>query len=946
MIPTDPGKRPSEADRSTDRLNDFLRQVVATVRDEFRSDTELLARFADRGDQDAFRALVGRHGRSVWASCLAVLNDSNDAEDAFQAAFLALARRAHAVDATNGVGAWLRATARRAARKLHRSANRLNRLRDKLAADSQPEERADGESHAWALAAEELDRLPRRLREALVLYHLEGRTLAQAAEALGCSVTEAHRRVSCGIEKLRTRLSARGVTLTASVLAAIPASLVTNTANAACALARGLAPPSPRVAALTEEILAPRLPGWLVAAGATLLLAAGTAVALVSVPTPPPAQVNADARPKPPAEVQPAEPAGRTTAPLRGRVTDATGRPVSGASVAALVRRPWAPGNRGLRDDVVAGGITDADGRYAIAVPADFTTHYPERSVTLLISGTGLPSTTRLVGLESGGADVGVPAPRTVRGMLIGPDGMPATGVRLGVVRLGSATAEPVQGQERKLPPGWPADVISDDDGTFRIIGLPAGEDVWVEVRDDRFALSTVRLAANQPHPVSLVLAPPRVVEGRVTAADTGKPLAGASVSVFVGPWKTHSGRYTAVTSTARSASDAPAVEFDTRSGPDGTFRLRLPPTGPYHVSVHPPVGSAYLGLRRELVWADDRPLRELSFELPVGRVVRGVVKDDAGWPIADGWVMYQPGCGNRQLPEGALVGRDAPARTAPDGSFAMAVPPGPGSLEGWGPTPNYRPASQDSQPCPWCARHSRRSFEHALARFNADLAIGRGPVALTLQRGLTVRIGVTDSEGKPASSGVAVCRPVVRPLRNLVTQPLPIRDGGLDLPGCAPGRVYPIALLDPEGERGAVAEVRVGDDKPQVRLERCGSAEVRLVDLSRRPVADVPAAAVLLLNCDRVATEPGSNTGEWVVDQSWFDPKHHLPRPVTNADGRVTFRALVPGAEYAVYFFVREKVYTSSVFRVAPGRVTQLPDVIVLLGRLSSQVSMEETLP
>ena len=120
-------------------------------------------------------------------------------------------------------------------------------------------------------------------------------------------------------------------------------------------------------------------------------------------------------------------------------MTDVNGKPVPGASVSALVRRPWAPGDRGLRDDVVAKVTTDADGRYAVVVPADFATHYPERSVTLLVSGSGLPPTTKTVRLGAGGADVGVPATRTVSGVLIALDGKPADGVKVAVVRLGQA---------------------------------------------------------------------------------------------------------------------------------------------------------------------------------------------------------------------------------------------------------------------------------------------------------------------------------------------------------------------------------------------------------------------------------------------------------------------------------------------------------------------------
>src|SRR5215470_13974524 len=97
---------PAEQSDAPDRLNDFLRQLVCTFRNEHRSDVELLAQFIETGDQEAFRAIVGRYGRSVWMACLAILGDPNDAEDAFQAAFVALARSAESVDARRGIGPW------------------------------------------------------------------------------------------------------------------------------------------------------------------------------------------------------------------------------------------------------------------------------------------------------------------------------------------------------------------------------------------------------------------------------------------------------------------------------------------------------------------------------------------------------------------------------------------------------------------------------------------------------------------------------------------------------------------------------------------------------------------------------------------------------------------------------------------------------------------------
>jgi len=611
-------------------------------------------------------------------------------------------------------------------------------------------------------------------------------------------------------------------------------------------------------------------------------------------------------------------------------VGDPAGRSVPGATVTALVRRPWAPGDRGLRDEVVARTVTGPDGRYRLDVPADFPTHYPERAVTLLVTAPGHPPATRAAALERGACDLTLSPARTVRGTLVAPDGTPAAGARVGVVRLGPITAEPVQGAKSTVPNGWPTDVTSGPDGTFAFGGLPAAEPVWVEVRDERFALTTARIAAHVSEPLRIALAPPRVLRGRVTAADTNRPLPGTRVSVFVGPWESHHHRYTAVTAAPGAVTDTPPVEFDAVTDTDGAFRLRLPPGGPYRVFLHPPAGTAYLPVSRDLTWDADRPAHDLALALPAGAFLHGTLRDDAGQPVAGGWVTYNPKPDNRHVPEGLLVGRDAPVRSAPDGSFRLAVPPGPGQIRAFGPTPHFRVAGHGFRPCPACGTEHLRTFEHA--RADTDPLPGRCPerVTLTLTAAPPVPGTAVGSDGRPVSTGVLVCRSVVQPLRNLVTRPLLVRDGAFELPGCSPGRVYPVLLLDPDRLVGAVTEMRAGGDPPRVKLAPCGTAEVRLLSAGGRPMSGVTATAAVRLGCDYPAgAPPPVLPGAIPVDQSWFDPGHHLPGPVTDAHGRVALRALVPGAEYVVRFEDGDRLHASTAFRVAPGQTVRLPDVV-----------------
>ena len=83
------------------------------------SDGQLLERFASHQEQSAFEALLARHGPMVWGVCLRALGRQQEAEDAFQATFLVLARRASAIRQRDGIGGWLHAVARRLAIKLN-----------------------------------------------------------------------------------------------------------------------------------------------------------------------------------------------------------------------------------------------------------------------------------------------------------------------------------------------------------------------------------------------------------------------------------------------------------------------------------------------------------------------------------------------------------------------------------------------------------------------------------------------------------------------------------------------------------------------------------------------------------------------------------------------------------------------------------------------------------
>ncbi len=155
------------------------------------TDGQLLERFAAGGGEVrelAFAALVERHGPLVLRICRSVLGNEHEADDAFQATFLALVRKAESLLARDSLGPWLHQAAYRAA--CHDRAARARRRSHERAAALRSEwhDRHDGRGGLEDVIHAEINRLPARYRVALVLCDLEGRTHEQAARHLGCAV--------------------------------------------------------------------------------------------------------------------------------------------------------------------------------------------------------------------------------------------------------------------------------------------------------------------------------------------------------------------------------------------------------------------------------------------------------------------------------------------------------------------------------------------------------------------------------------------------------------------------------------------------------------------------------------------------------------------------------------------------------------------------------------
>ncbi len=231
------------------------------------TDAELLGCFVTDRDEAAFAALLRRHGPMVLGVCRRVLRNEADAEDAFQATFLVLVRKAHTVVPRGMVSNWLYGVAHNTARKA-RAMSAKRRVKEAEAGAARGHASEEG---AWrevrALLDEELSRLPDRYRVPIVLCELEGKTIKEAAAQLGWPQGTVATRLSRGRTMLGKRLARHGLPLAglAAVLAeaeaeasGIPAPLERSTLQAASRFAAGRAAAglvSARAAALTDGVL-------------------------------------------------------------------------------------------------------------------------------------------------------------------------------------------------------------------------------------------------------------------------------------------------------------------------------------------------------------------------------------------------------------------------------------------------------------------------------------------------------------------------------------------------------------------------------------------------------------------------------------------------------------------------------------------------------------------
>jgi hypothetical protein len=441
--------------------------------------------------------------------------------------------------------------------------------------------------------------------------------------------------------------------------------------------------------------------------------------------------------------------------------------------------------------------------------------------------------------------------------------------------------------------PNWPGPLTTDADGTVTLRDIGPGTRLLLQARDARFAnewlvLTTPREEAARP--VEVALSPPRLLEGRIVAEDTGRPLEGVTVA------------------TEGYVPGLPSGIAEARTDREGRYRLR-PFPGSLTLWVRPAANQPYVALYQNLTWpANAARHRADDFALPRGVLVRGTVLEaGTGKAAAGASVRYEWSYADNPF-RAALQRRptiqwdNAEARTDADGRFALTAPAGPGTLlvkaagpdfihveTGSGPLLRGRPAG------------GMPHFPDAVLPLALEPGSPVQTPVLALRRGVTVRGRVLNHHGKPASA-LLVSPTYVPTGMELKPHTLPVRDGRFEVPGCEPGAKLTVWAFDPAKKEGGFAEFTVKPGAgPEVRLAPCVSARVRVVDGAGKPVAR-PRLAVLLL------LRPGDSINDSL--QNGTRPALEMWAPlafgrdleaVEVGTGVFTLKHLIPNASYTL---------------------------------------------
>jgi RNA polymerase sigma factor (sigma-70 family) len=935
-----------------------LRTLIARQTNSSPTDQQLLERFLTQRSEASFAALVERHGPMVLGVCRRVLHHTHDAEDAFQATFLVLARKASSIRKQESLGSYLHGVAYHLAEKL-RAKTRRRSAHERATAGRETTDPA--EEITWgelrSVLDEELAKLPEQYRAPLVLCYLEGKTQDEAARRLGWSKSTFRRRLERARDLLGCRLTRRGLALSAALSAPLLAGTTTNalvppaltetTTRAALLLGSGkrateLVPE--RVSALVGEARASVVPkakaaivllvSLSVAAGGMLLhsarqnsQAAAPAAGLAPVIPPHPDESRPDA-----------------TVEIKGRVLDPDGKPLGGVRLVLLFKDAPKKAGEPVRAQ------TDGGGRFLLKVrSADFgpsgkgtlvgsaegfglnwtdVTAQSKDQVTLRLAADDVPIAGRVLDLEGkpvAGATVQV---RSVAKRADGKD------LAAFVETLEKYLKEGTPGfLNKNFQPGplsvamdkfpWqrlsparldvPASATTDMEGRFRLIGFGRERLLDLTIHGPTIA-QTVLHALTRSGPArgwisgnwglygarfECLVAPAKPIVGTVRDKHTGKPLAGMNIWV------------------------AQALVNEAKTDGQGRYRV----VGAAKSKQYDVTASGMPYFRRSKNHVADTPGLEpltVDFELERGVVVRGRLTDKLTGKPVRGEVHYVVLPDNPHLKEFEDI-NSLTGRTAADGSFSVVAIPGPGLLCVTADEVNRFAAAEDKG---WKTRGGFDLY-HAVVPIDPSEKDEKSTTRdIALEPARVLKGSVVGPDGHPLTRVYAAGRSPIVSFDLFSHERLDadtFTAGGLKS-----GRPRMLVFFHREKKLGKVLKL-LGDEREPltVRLEPLGALSGRVLDAKGRPRAGLRMTVMLAAEALNAPLARQDKTYppefHWGYS-SW--PQLTSREAMTDAEGRFRTEGLLPGLGYDLFLSGSEVGPDARKLTVESGKTRDLGDL------------------
>ena len=446
-------------------------------------------------------------------------------------------------------------------------------------------------------------------------------------------------------------------------------------------------------------------------------------------------------------------------------------------------------------------------------------------------------------------------------------------------------------------------------------------------MRDERYALQDFRIMTGHEKlddETVLSLAPPHLLEGRVTFGDSGQPAVGARLHVI---------GYQSPTTTQSFD------RIEGQTGPDGRFRISASVAHHYGIVVDPPLGSPYF-LRRLSLNATEGGARRSTRPWNAGSwcVVESSSRTRAGRWQGPSWSTGPSGRRIRCSRKTCLPPGDTASFWQSVASTAHSRSPlFPARVTCWSRpripiSSRYEPARENSI----SAHQAVRVFTPSVySRVDLDGGTKVADVSIPLRRGVTLEGRVVGPDGQSVPIGRIYSEAVDSAGFEFDFSDLPIQDGRFTLKGLEPEKTFSAFIIDPKGELGAALQLSVPRDGHPltVTLHPCGSARTRLVDPAGKPLAKFGPSDLQLglemsirLSSSGDARDRADKFATTLVENIDHDRFQTLR---TDGQGRLNFPSLIPGATYRMMAgelgWVMKKEFVAEA-----GQTVELPEITI----------------